>query len=162
MHGGTTPEPQAIPTLDDYKPYKPTTILEPEQKEWPVIYPVYLDKKKKWAEGRRIPTKYSAERPSCQEIAEICKYLKLPFVIEPYKCYPKDALNQHGRIRVKIKNSEGKPINSEIPTKNALLKYCGTKISGQTVRNPTKPATAAAPTVGTPSKGKGKKSGKKK
>lgn len=57
-------------------------------KQWQILYPAYIDSKKKISEGRRIPVSKCAERPTAQEMYDICKYLGLQCELEvPHKPY---------------------------------------------------------------------------
>lgn len=54
-------------------------------KRWIVFYPIYINSKKTIAEGRRINVSKACENPTCVEIGDCCKHLKLPCAIEV--CY---------------------------------------------------------------------------
>ena len=47
-----------------------------------MVYPCYINAKKTIQEGRKIAKAYCVERPHPTDIAEVCKYLGLPFYIE--------------------------------------------------------------------------------
>ncbi|CAA6667157.1 unnamed protein product [Spirodela intermedia] len=81
----------------------------PNIKRWIVVYPVYINSKKTLAEGRRIGVSQACENPTCIEIGDCCGYLKLPFVIEIDKAYPRDFM-QRGRVRVLLKKEDGKQL----------------------------------------------------
>jgi hypothetical protein len=51
-------------------------------KTWSVIYPIYLNKKKTLAEGRRVPQDKGLDNPNYSEIAEACRQLGLQAEIE--------------------------------------------------------------------------------
>lgn len=57
-------------------------IPHSDKQRWKVIYPIYLNVKKKISEGRKLPKQYCVERPSVYDIADMCVFLKLPYVIE--------------------------------------------------------------------------------
>ncbi|KAJ4823363.1 hypothetical protein Tsubulata_047585 [Turnera subulata] len=71
---------------------------DPNIKKWVVLYPVYINSKKTLAEGRRIRTEKACENPTCVEIGDCCHHLKVPYVIEIDKAYPRDFM-QVGRVR---------------------------------------------------------------
>ncbi|GKV29553.1 hypothetical protein SLEP1_g38469 [Rubroshorea leprosula] len=54
----------------------------PDIKKWVVFYHVYINSKKTVAEGRRISLSKACENPTCVEIGDCCKHLKLPSVLE--------------------------------------------------------------------------------
>jgi len=91
---------------------------EYERKDWAIVYPVYINAKKTAAEGRRIAKNKAVDNPSLNELADVCKFLKLECQIETDKAYPRDWM-QKGRLRVKLK--EGKPLNPEVPNRHQLL-----------------------------------------
>ncbi|SOV79248.1 signal recognition particle subunit SRP19 [Plasmodium sp. gorilla clade G3] len=93
---------------------------------WKIIYPNYINKKKKVNEGRRINLKYCVSDPTVDEIALACKELNVSYVIEKNKYYPKDWLIE-GRIRIKLPNQ-----NNDIPNKYQLMKKIGLKL--QTIK----------------------------
>lgn len=54
----------------------------------------------------------------------ICEYLKLPYVMEFNKAYPRDWLNP-GRLRVLLREKDGTYINDEAKTKKELMGRMG-------------------------------------
>ncbi|XP_058079244.1 signal recognition particle 19 kDa protein-like [Magnolia sinica] len=89
-------------------------------KKWMVFYPIYINSKKTIAEGRRISASNACENPTCMEIADCCKYLKLPFAIEVDKAYPRDFM-QRGRVRVLLKYEDGTLYNPTISSRKQLM-----------------------------------------
>ena len=53
-----------------------------EQKEWQVVYPVYLNSHRKRSEGRRIAASKGVENPTIAEIVEVCKSLGFQVLAE--------------------------------------------------------------------------------
>jgi signal recognition particle subunit SRP19 len=95
----------------------PTTQTTPEQnkersKHWQCLYPVYFDKNKSRAEGRRVGKELAVANPLARELAEAVASLEYNVVFEPNKTHPKDWSNP-GRCRVLIKEN-GKPVGSTI------------------------------------------------
>ncbi|GAB2220071.1 hypothetical protein Drorol1_Dr00007714 [Drosera rotundifolia] len=84
-----------------------------------ILYPIYINSKKTIPEGRRISIGKACENPTCIEIADCCKYLKLPCKIED-KVYPRDFL-QVGRVRVALKREDGTFTNPEISSRKQLM-----------------------------------------
>lgn len=56
--------------------------LTAAQKEWAVIYPVFIDAKKTRAEGRRIGTEKACDSPTINEIVTVCNALKIEAIAE--------------------------------------------------------------------------------
>mmetsp|Transcript_10773 Transcript_10773/g.32419 ORF Transcript_10773/g.32419 Transcript_10773/m.32419 type:complete len:164 (+) Transcript_10773:89-580(+) len=92
--------------------------------KWNILYPNYINSKKKIDEGRRIPAGKGVEHPHPAEMAEICEYLKIPHVLEMDKAYPRDWLIR-GRIRVLLKTAEGAFTHPEIHTKKQVMEKMG-------------------------------------
>eukprot|EP01070_Trichotokara_eunicae_P002506 Trichotokara_eunicae@DN2697_c0_g1_i1.p1 len=84
--------------------FGPGVDTETDYSRWEIIYPSYLDAKKKLSEGRRICQKKAVDAPTVAELGEICAFLKVPFIIED-KTYPRDILVR-GRLRVELKESK--------------------------------------------------------
>ena len=60
-----------------------TTISDPSvYKEWNSVYPLYFDAKVSASEGRRVPRKDAVWWPQATHIAEACRSLGLPCVLE--------------------------------------------------------------------------------
>lgn len=91
----------------------------PNIKKWIILYPVYMNSKKTIAEGRRISVEKACENPTCAEIADCCKHLKLDHCIED-KAYPRDFM-QRGRVRVMLKKEDGTLCNPAIPSRKQLM-----------------------------------------
>lgn len=85
-----------------------------------IIYPNYIDSKKKISEGRRIPLDKACENPNVGEIADSCNIglgLKAEYEL---KFYSRDFLVP-GRVRVQLFKPDGKPCNPEIPNRRTLM-----------------------------------------
>ena len=54
----------------------------PDYSRWKIVYPIYIDEEKTYKQGRRISKEKAVKNPKCEEIAELCRYLKLPHLIE--------------------------------------------------------------------------------
>eukprot|EP00741_Cyanophora_paradoxa_P000402 tig00000404_g393.t1 len=92
------------------------------------IYPIYVNSKKTVAEGRRIAAEKGVENPTVQEVADVCKYLKLDVEIQADKCYSRDYM-QRGRVKVRIKDENNQLINPDIKSKKDLLLKLGALIA---------------------------------
>jgi signal recognition particle subunit SRP19 len=75
-----------------------------DTKKYHILYPAYLDKTLTVAQGRRIPKEKACDKPSAREILDICNFLKLKCVLEPYKMYSRD-FTMEGRVRVELKQN---------------------------------------------------------
>mmetsp|Transcript_7907 Transcript_7907/g.17479 ORF Transcript_7907/g.17479 Transcript_7907/m.17479 type:complete len:172 (+) Transcript_7907:103-618(+) len=97
---------------------------ELDYSRWQVLYPNYINSKKSIPEGRRIGVAKAVENPQATEMAEICQFLEIPFVLEMDKAYPRDWMIR-GRVRVLLKTPEGKFTHATIHTKGALMLQMG-------------------------------------
>ncbi|KAJ8770413.1 hypothetical protein K2173_015027 [Erythroxylum novogranatense] len=127
----------------------------PNIKKWAVLYPVYINKNKTLAEGRRISTTKACENPNCVEIGDCCNHLKVPFAIELDKAYPRDFM-QRGRVRVLLKREDGTLYNPAIHNKKQLMLHVAELIPRHPGRTKKQEATSSSTTVSSKS-GKGKK-----
>jgi len=123
-------------------------IPHSDERRWKVIYPIYLNVNKKISEGRKLPKSLCVEKPSVYDIADMCVFLKLNYVIED-KCYSRDFW-ERGRVRVQLKDDEGKPLRPEFPDRRTLLRFMGAKIPNlktraQRLANAPKEETPMAP-----------------
>merc|ERR1719334_639207 len=76
---------------------------------------------------RKIALKYCVEQPHPSDIAEVCKYLGLPFYIELNKKHPRDFFNR-SRVRVLLKNEDGTLRRQDVPNRYSLLIALGKMI----------------------------------
>lgn len=135
-----------------------------------IIYPNYLDNRKTVAEGRRIPKELACEAPNALEILDcVTKGLKLEAEAE-MKSYSRDWMVP-GRVRVKLRNDDGSPVNPDIPSRRALLVKVAELVPRHPGRVNGRPAAvaaaaekqqAAASSSGAGSKQQQKKKGRKK
>lgn len=95
-----------------------------------ILYPQYIDAAKTVAEGRRIPKSLGCEDPYVHHMQEACIQLKVPSEIEA-KHYSRDWIPK-GRLRVQLKDAEGKPINPEVPDRRTLM----IKVAELVLKNP--------------------------
>ena len=71
-------------------------------KGYQCIYPVYFDKNRSRAEGRRVGKKLAVENPLARDIVDAVQVLGLETLFEPDKQHPKDWANP-GRVKVLVK-----------------------------------------------------------
>lgn len=77
------------------------------------LYPVYFDKTRSRAEGRKVGSELAVENPLARDIADAVQMLGLKAALEPEKLHPKDWANP-GRVRVLLKDEDGRLVNSNI------------------------------------------------
>lgn len=85
-------------------------LLNPQDmdqfKHWNVIYPIYFDKRRARAEGRRVSEKLAVENPLAETLMHACRELRIRTVFEANKTHPKDWANP-GRVRVDLSENFG-------------------------------------------------------
>jgi len=90
-----------------------------------IVWPVYLDKRKTVAEGRKINQEYCVEYPQMAELRDVLEHLGFEHQYEENKAYPRD-LTQYGRFRVLLKDPmTGAPKVEGITTRRQLLQAMG-------------------------------------
>uniref|UniRef100_A0A1I7YMG8 Signal recognition particle 19 kDa protein n=1 Tax=Steinernema glaseri TaxID=37863 RepID=A0A1I7YMG8_9BILA len=97
-----------------------------DESKWVCIYPVYLNKKRTTTEGRRVKQDLAIENPTSQEIFDILSHAGLKCRVEKNKMHPLDPnrdMNLQGRVRVQLKNDDGKPVDAKFPNRLSLIKY---------------------------------------
>mmetsp|Transcript_25456 Transcript_25456/g.45231 ORF Transcript_25456/g.45231 Transcript_25456/m.45231 type:complete len:178 (+) Transcript_25456:254-787(+) len=125
----------AGPTVEDQK-----EVLE-KSKKWPMFYPNYINNQRTIAQGRKIPKSQCCANPTSLEIVHIANALKLPWVHERYKLYPRAFMLKPGqmmlpgRVRVQLWNEDKTPINEKIPTRTAFMKFAGENIPNLKIRH---------------------------
>ncbi|KAL1959472.1 hypothetical protein VTO42DRAFT_1917 [Malbranchea cinnamomea] len=88
-------------------------------KSWLCLYPVYFDKTRTRAEGRRVSRKLAVENPLAREIVDAVQMLGLRVGFEGDKLHPKDWANP-GRVRVCMRSEDGRVLNNGIKNKHHL------------------------------------------
>ncbi|GAB2276690.1 signal recognition particle 19kDa [Dionaea muscipula] len=121
-----------------------------------ILYPIYINSKKTIAEGRRISIEKACENPTCIEIVDCCKYLKLPCKIED-KAYPRDFM-QRGRVRVSLKREDGTLSNADISSRKQLM----LRVSEMVPRHPGRAKKQLEASTSSNALAKSGKGGKKK
>ncbi|KAI9932285.1 hypothetical protein ASPWEDRAFT_39835 [Aspergillus wentii DTO 134E9] len=118
--------PAAIPQqgVSSSLPMRPAPAQAPEpQREIPkhfqCLYPVYFDKTRTRAEGRKVGAELAVENPLARDIVDAAQMLGLNVGFEPEKLHPKDWANP-GRVRVLLKDESGKLVNPKIKNKHHL------------------------------------------
>ncbi|MEM3616189.1 MAG: signal recognition particle subunit SRP19/SEC65 family protein, partial [Candidatus Methanomethylicia archaeon] len=68
-----------------------------------VIWPAYLNANLTRKMGRRIPKEIAVQNPTIEELEEAVKELKINYIVEKDKKYPKTWFKEEGRILVEKK-----------------------------------------------------------
>ncbi|XHG07489.1 hypothetical protein AWENTII_010631 [Aspergillus wentii] len=100
----------------------PAQAPEPQReipKHFQCLYPVYFDKTRTRAEGRKVGAELAVENPLARDIVDAAQMLGLNVGFEPEKLHPKDWANP-GRVRVLLKDESGKLVNPKIKNKHHL------------------------------------------
>jgi len=143
----TTPQFQPSPpsTQAQYEaPIQMINKLQPDQKTWTCIYPIYIDAKRPYGTGsRRLPREKSVWWPLSKDITDVAVRLHLITIHEPNKRHPKDWDNP-GRVRVELKRN-GKFMNPAIKSKKQLLEAISFQIQGLKHDNIPKPPYNTSP-----------------
>ncbi|EDN05542.1 signal recognition particle SEC65 subunit [Histoplasma capsulatum] len=84
------------------------------------LYPIYFDKTRSRAEGRKVNKKLAVENPLARDILDAVQVLGLRVgILEPEKLHPKDWANP-GRVRVQLKTDDGTPVTDIVKNKHHL------------------------------------------
>jgi signal recognition particle subunit SRP19 len=118
------------------QPVPVSTKTPVEFSSWVIIYPVYINKNKTIAEGRKMPVTKCVDNPTLQEIFLACQALQFKCIAEPTKKYSRDALFEIGRIRVQLKDETVlQYVNFEVGnSRKKLLALISNHINSQTGR----------------------------
>jgi len=110
----------SMPTqmLQPQSPSIKTSTDRDKSKHYQCLYPVYFDKSRTRAEGRRVGKELAVENPLAREMADAAADLGLKTVFEPDKTHPQDWSNP-GRVRVLLKH-EGKMMDRDVKNKHHL------------------------------------------
>jgi signal recognition particle subunit SRP19 len=82
-------------------------------KHFQCLYPLYFDKTRSRAKGRRVGSELAVENPLARDILDATQTLGLRVGFEPEKLHPKDWANP-GRVRVMLKDEDGNPVHPKI------------------------------------------------
>ncbi len=88
-----------------------TTQDDSRYKDFQCLYPLYFDKNRSRAQGRRVGIENAVENPLAREIVAACGRLRLETLFEPAKLHPKDWSNP-GRVKIKLKGSNNPLVNN--------------------------------------------------
>ncbi|ELR02802.1 hypothetical protein GMDG_05739 [Pseudogymnoascus destructans 20631-21] len=99
-------DPTLVPSADGTN-FQPTTD-DAKYRDFQCLYPVYFDKNRSRAEGRRVGRELAVENPMAREIVNACGRLRLETLFEPTKLHPKDWSNP-GRVKNTTSTSSSPP-----------------------------------------------------
>jgi signal recognition particle subunit SRP19 len=114
--GNTSAMPSQM--LQPQSPSVSITADREKSKHYQCLYPIYFDKSRTRAEGRRIGKEWAVENPLAREMGEAAASIGLRTVFEPEKTHPKDWSNP-GRVRVLLKH-QGKMMDDDVKNKHHL------------------------------------------
>jgi signal recognition particle subunit SRP19 len=104
------------PPMAQAQAQAPVPMPEPQReipKHFQCLYPIYFDKTRSRADGRKVGAELAVENPLARDIVDAVQMLGLKAGLEPEKLHPKDWANP-GRVRVLLKDENGKLMNSKI------------------------------------------------
>jgi len=108
------------------------SYISERDKYW-TIYPEHLDYRLSRRLGRKIPLDFAVENPSLDELADACKSLKIPYIIEPDKSHPSNWIERKGRIKVmKLKTTSKRKLLKLLAYRIKLLRKRKTEIEKKT------------------------------
>jgi signal recognition particle subunit SRP19 len=115
-----TVPPSSMPSqlLQPQSPAIKTSTDREKSKHYQCLYPIYFDKARSRAEGRRVGRDMAVDNPLAREMADAAANLGLHTVFEPDKTHPKDWSNP-GRVRVLLKQ-DGKLLDDDVKNKHHL------------------------------------------
>ena len=88
-------------------------------KHYQCLYPVYFDRTRSRAQGRKVGAELAVDNPLARDIVDAVQTLGLRAALEPEKQHPKDWANP-GRVRVLLKEKDGTLMSPKI--KNSMLR----------------------------------------
>jgi signal recognition particle subunit SRP19 len=98
--------------LQPQSPGIKTSTDREKSKHYQCLYPIYFDKSRTRAEGRRVGKELAVENPLAREMADAAASLGLRTVFEPDKTHPKDWSN--------LLKHEGKMMDDDVKNKHHL------------------------------------------
>ncbi|KAF2740783.1 signal recognition particle, SRP19 subunit [Polyplosphaeria fusca] len=121
--------------LQPQSPSIRTSSDREKSKHYQCLYPVYFDKSRTRAEGRRVGGELAVENPLAWGLANAASSLGLSTVFEPDKLHPKDWSNP-GRVRVLLKQ-DGKAMTRNIKNKHHLYILMAEHLKAHPTQNST-------------------------
>lgn len=120
INAAQIPSASSMPAqmLQPQSPAMTTSTDRERSKHYQCLYPIYFDKSRTRAEGRRVGSELAVENPLAREMADAAASLGLKTVFEPDKIHPKDWANP-GRVRVLLRQ-DGKQMARNVKNKHHL------------------------------------------
>ncbi|KAJ1449575.1 signal recognition particle, SRP19 subunit [Pelagophyceae sp. CCMP2097] len=112
----------------------PRNLAGTDDSKFIVVWPNNIDSKKTIPQGRRIAAEHACANPIVQEMSEVCQYLKLTHVMEPYKSLPRDNTSFSGRLKVQLLKPDGSSALEGVETRKLLMRKMGELIPKLNVR----------------------------
>ncbi|XP_018015685.1 signal recognition particle 19 kDa protein [Hyalella azteca] len=119
------PVPQHAPT------YRQPQKLPDGFKDWVCVYPIYINKDKTLAEGRRVKKSEAVKHPILPELMEAMQGTGLQVIGEPNRIHPRERSKEpynYGRIRVEMKDSDGNIINEQFTRREDIYRFIAQSI----------------------------------
>ncbi|KAI2737866.1 hypothetical protein DTO013E5_2132 [Penicillium roqueforti] len=107
------PMPMPMPSMPAPEPQREIP------RHFSCLYPVYFDKTRSRAEGRKVGAELAVENPLARDIVDAVQMLGLNAGLEPEKLHPKDWANP-GRVRAQVRTQDGQLANPKIKNKHHL------------------------------------------
>jgi signal recognition particle subunit SRP19 len=105
-------------------PFTPQRKYSNEER-WIQVYPLYINKSKTVAEGRRVNKEMAVEDPYIGEMAHVLQTNGFKIFIEN-KVHPreqdKENVLRRCRLRIHLRNDDGSPVNASFPNKKSIYK----------------------------------------
>lgn len=101
---------------------RPSEARREIPKHFQCLYPVYFDKTRSRAEGRKVGSELAVENPLARDILDAVQMLGLRVGFEPEKLHPKDWANP-GRVRVMLKDEDGTPANPKVKNSTFIISF---------------------------------------
>ncbi|PYI32573.1 hypothetical protein BP00DRAFT_368664 [Aspergillus indologenus CBS 114.80] len=111
--------PAVVPTTSSMPTRPPPEPTREIPKHYQCLYPIYFDKSRSRAEGRKVGAELAVENPLARDIVDAVQMMGLTVGFEPEKLHPKDWANP-GRVRVMLKDESGQLVNPKIKNKHHL------------------------------------------
>ena len=99
------------------------TTNDANEERFVCVYPVYMNKKKTRAEGRRIASEKAVDNPMCAEIRDVLTAAGMNVYVEN-KMHPRERDSQfRGRVRVQLKQEDGSLCQDRFSCRDELMFY---------------------------------------
>ncbi|KAI9847525.1 MAG: signal recognition particle subunit [Thelocarpon superellum] len=128
--------PSNIPSAYAQEPNYTSTADVEKYRNFQCVYPLYFDRTRSRAQGRRVGKELAVDSPLARDIVDAVGSLGLQALFEPGKMHPKDWSNP-GRVKVRVKVG-GDPVTPRVHNKHHLY----TLIAAHLRAHPTTDASA--------------------